>query len=278
MQPTDIASLSSSSCEAEVAMCARAINFLPRRHKVVSKYYYCASSIAHVPFIGQVKVLSCDHHGLRYHNSTHGVTLVIPKDAIPKEAGIVHFEFAVALYGPFSVPHGQRIISPILWLCPQEDFELKMSIQITLPHFLVGITKNYNKHEVGFVKACHNDYELYNGQYRYKFTTCSDHSKPQWSFDGQQSYGTLKTNHFCYLCIKENVTLSHAKAQGYYLLCFFKSGACVHSSDILPWTSSWPTSLHYCVAFFLPTCKEVHIVHAVMIFWIPKPLFLNRLL
>ena len=47
----------------------------------------------------------------------HDFTLRIPKGAVA-EGEMVHFEIAVAMYGPFNLPEGTKLISSILWAMP----------------------------------------------------------------------------------------------------------------------------------------------------------------
>ena len=99
----------------------------------VSTYYQCSQNIASVPFLSQVEVLTCDSSGCEYYNYNHGIMLRIPDDAIPPGM-VIHLEVAVALYGPFQFPDGSCPISSILWLCFQENVELRKPIDIILPH------------------------------------------------------------------------------------------------------------------------------------------------
>lgn len=87
-------------------------------------------------------MLICDHCGTEYIIDDHDITLRIPEGAVPVGESI-KFEIGVVLYDPFIFPENTRPISPIVWLCIQEDIELKKvkPIQLILPHFLIGWKK-----------------------------------------------------------------------------------------------------------------------------------------
>ena len=104
-------------------------------------YYEHSNNNTSVPFLSQVEVLTCDSFGDEYYNSDHGIMLKIPAGAIP-QGQVAHFEVAVALYGPFQVPDGACPISSILWLCIQENIDLRKPIDIILPHFLASFNES----------------------------------------------------------------------------------------------------------------------------------------
>lgn len=221
----------------------------------VSTYYECSNSIASVPFLGQVDVLTCDSFGGEYYSSDHGITLRIPAGAIPP-GQIAHLEVAVALYGPFQFPDGTCPISPILWLCIQENIDLRKPIDIILPHFLASVNVDKNVIEslgINFAKADHKQYITdVSGRNRYIFKALET------AFiaykEGNQSYGILSTQHCCYFCITSKdpqICPDFALKAGYYLWCIEKPS----SSHSLP--SRSPDTLHFCATFCLPTCREV---------------------
>ena len=159
--------------------------------------------------------LECDCNGREYTNAEHDITLRIPKGAVPDNRRI-HFEFGVALYGPFIFPHNTQPISPILWLCIlEEDVVLKQPFQVILPHFLAEDKLCY--HQAGFAKASHNDVTFQdNGQMCYSFLPCG--IKPQFVFSGCRGYGILSLNHCCFYCIHANQSRELAMDAGYCLV------------------------------------------------------------
>ena len=152
----------------------------------------------------------------------------IPKGAVPIGKKL-HVEVAVAMYGPFIFPSevDTRPISPILWLCfLEDDVQLCGPFQVTLPHFLTGLTNDKAQYfNVGFAKASHNYSRNCDGQYSYSFFTCDG------QFTVYMSCGTLETMHCCFLCIKAEHTSKMIKEARYCLvriehclsLCYFSS-------------------------------------------------------
>ncbi|MCG8623609.1 MAG: hypothetical protein MJE68_16655, partial [Proteobacteria bacterium] len=192
--------------------------------------------------------MTCDFSGYKYHNCDHDITLKIPDGAIPPGM-VIHVEVAVALYGPFQFPDGLCPISPILWLCIQENVELRKPIHIMLPHFLTDLNVG-----IQFAKADHKQYTTDEfGKNHYVFqpleTAFTAHKEKN------QNYGILSTQHCCFLCIiAEDPQISHdiALKAGYYLWCIEKPSS--HSL-----VSRTRDTLHLCVTFCLPTCRAVSI-------------------
>ncbi|MCG8625377.1 MAG: hypothetical protein MJE68_25695, partial [Proteobacteria bacterium] len=106
-------------------------------------------------------------NGREYTNVDHDITLRIPKGAIAEEEK-VHFEIAVAMYGPLNFQEGTKLISPILWLCLlEEGATLRKPVEVVLPHCLSGDIDQYG---ICFLKANHSDYEMNDGcQISYNF-------------------------------------------------------------------------------------------------------------
>lgn len=160
----------------------------------ISQYYQCTEDLTHIPFIDPVTVLACDHRGIQHTLGGHDITVKIPKNAIPI-GQVAHIELAVTLHGPFMFPSNMRPISPILWLCTQEDITFNSPIQVTLPHFLTDL----NQHEitqlgVTFAKANHKVYlESKESQVMFKFSSCS--GQPKFTTKQGQGFGSLETRH-----------------------------------------------------------------------------------
>lgn len=179
-----------------------------------------------------------DHnHGIDRTLVDHDITVNIPKGAILGEKAI-SIELAVTLHGPFSFPTNKRPISPILWMCPQEEIEFEEPIEVTLPHILTGLNqKQLVKMGVTFAKADHN------GQFDY----IKNHDKEcstKFSEIENQGFGKLQTKKCCYLCIISDQSPEVARRTGYSL-------------SRIDEISGPSFKTHYCVLFFLKTCIKV---------------------
>ena len=220
----------------------------------VYTYYGCSNNITSVQFLSEVEILTCNSFGGEYYTSDHGITLRIPDGAIPP-GQIAHLEVAVALYGPFQFPDGTCPISPILWLCVQENIDLRKPIDIILPHFLASVDKNdIESLGIKFAKADHKQYTTdVSGRNQYVFRPLEA------AFiaykEENQNYGILSTQHCCFFCITSKdpqISPDFALKAGYYLWCIERP------SHFLP--SKSRDTLHFCATFCLPTCRKVSIL------------------
>ena len=220
----------------------------------VSKYYFCAQNLASVPFIDPVMTFECDSSGREYTNKNHDITVRIPENAIP-QGSIVYFEVATTLFGPFKFPKDRRPISPILWVCTQEDIIFQKPMEVVLPHILNNqfTTRDVNHFDLQFYKADHNDFSTHiDGCHYYNFKPFD--AKMKFICENNESFGILHTTHCCFLCItaKKKGELSHDMAQkkGYCLSCV----ECLRS----PYSNLPPRDVvYFCTSFFLKTCLQV---------------------
>ena len=185
--------------------------------------------------------LPCDDHGLEFTFEKCDVSIKVPKGALAVGEKI-HIEVAVMpMYGPFQFPNGARLISPVVWLCPLEkNVKLKRPFLITLPHILTGLTdKKAQYYDIQFNKANHND----QASDAYDFQPAK--GSLYLSSEGDQSYGTLSTHHFCYICItaKDRPEL---RMDAGYCLTRIKS----HVAQLRYET-------YFCVSYYLKTCLQV---------------------
>ena len=194
------------------------------------------------PFVEQIDVLKCDSSGREFSNSDHDITLRIPEGAIP-DGITVHIEAGVALHGPFQFPPGTRPISPIVWLCIQENIPFQKPIEVILPHFL----HHWMDLQLGFLKADHTTHTTDNGEKEYMFQPVND--PVEFHSENGRGFGVLSTKHFCSLCIQANITRDQLPSKAQYCL-----------TEVIPYP--WPSMpvnvpIHFCVTFFLKTCFQV---------------------
>lgn len=199
----------------------------------------------HIPFIDPVTTIECDHTGKEQTLKEHGITVKIPEGAIPK-GKVIQVEMSVTLYGPFKFPSNTRPISPILWMCPQEDIEFKKPIEVTLPHIFTGVDqKELVKMGVTFAKAGHNTLSESKESHDAVFVFRECPNRPQFREIKEQGYGILETNHCCFICITSKQSPEAARKAGYLF-------------SRIDETSGQDFKINYCVSFFLPSCVKVH--------------------
>ena len=218
----------------------------PTHTRFPSLYFTEAEKKAQVLFLCY-RLLECDHHGKEYTVEDHDITIRIPIGAIPKEKKI-HLEVAVAMYGPFKFVGNVQPISPILWLCLEENSILSKPLQVILPHFLIGLAnckKKAQYHQVSFAKADHNNHFFQGDQMIYLFQSCD--SEPYFASSGSKSYGVLLTNHCCFYCLQANQTRDLAIDAGYCLVRIESSTSSMQKRS----------EIYFTAVYFLHTCLKV---------------------
>ena len=212
--------------------------------KKQSSQVLLASNITNVPFLDKPITFECDASGKTFTISSHGITIQVPQGAVPK-GETIQFEVAVTLIGPFKFSMGKRPISPILWLCTQEDITFEKPIQIKMPHFLIGLSEEEKgKFKVNFAKGDHPDIGSSEASLpQVEFKPCQ--SKVQLIVNENGSYGILHTSHCCFFCMEAEHSSDLAMRAGY----------CLTRVEYQP--SPSVQAIHFCATFQLDTCLDV---------------------
>ena len=196
-----------------------------------------------VQFIDPVEIISCDTHGCDYYNERHDVGLRIPEGAILPRQGKVDIEFGVAMYGPFKLSDGKSVrrVSPIVWLCVQQDgfSGLQKDVEITIPHFLELTTKEASTY-LRFLKADH-ECDMLNEDGEVEFQLKPAAGTAVFDDPSDSTHGKLLTRHFCSVCITTSVLFN--KHTRYYL------------GGISLKANNWKIIFYVC--YFLPSCIRV---------------------
>ena len=184
-------------------------------------------------------MLQCGSEQQVYHSKRHGIKLVFPSGAVTK--GTVGVEIGILLSGPFTLPTNVKPVSPILWLCVEENRSHKFSkpISITLPHFIDCITPE-DQNKFAFLKASHES--VSDSSFTFKEVT-ADHCK------FQPGSGMLKTKHCCLICIAYKEPQDMIDKSNYCLI------------SVVPRDIVQPKfTMYYCLTFNLKTYIEVCVV------------------
>ena len=194
------------------------------------------SSKHSVPFLGPLVIVHVTSEGGTFENTEHDVTIEIPPGAV-RNGVTISLEVGVALYGPFELPEDYSCISPIVWVCVQQqpDFKFLKPIKVKLPH-LLDLQSTHDCAEVTFLKAGHR----VNANERYCFEPVDGATV----IEPEDGYGTLFTDHFCYICM---TTPNFSQKKKKYCVIQIK--------PIKTQESNWTTS--FCVTYFLKTCMQV---------------------
>ncbi|CAI8016747.1 hypothetical protein GBAR_LOCUS10257, partial [Geodia barretti] len=148
--------------------------------------------------VTQTSTLSdCTEKGIRYVDETNDFILEIQEGAIP-EGERLTVDVGVALFGPFQFPEGLRPVSPVFWVCVRDNgrkFQFSKPVTVTIPHFLDLDNEEEIKFlGLTFLKANHNKNTA--GLYEFQPLT-----EGKMDFNTLRTHGTLKTSHFCSLCL-----------------------------------------------------------------------------
>ena len=189
-----------------------------------------------IPLIKSNDTVKYGSGGGMYINRIHDITIEIPERAIP-EGTVLQLSISAMLYGPFLFPEGVRPVSPILWLCTDPTLTLSRSIAVVLPHYL-HCEDQKDTENLMFLKAPHNP-----------STDGKIHFKPadgESVFKHHTNYGTLHTNHCCFLCIGARMTEKDTRNANLCLITAYPRNPQEH-----PW------NVFFGVTYLLPTCMQV---------------------
>ena len=200
----------------------------------VKKYSHFAGALE-LAFIQQIKVVTLTHERQKVPID-EGISIHVPDDAMPVGERL-NIEYGSAMYGRLSFPEDMRPVSPILWICPQEEMDLLKPFKITLPHTVMyeeGVT------ELFFLKACHNEEIPMAMQEVFDFEEMTQHN----GIEFNEREGSVYTMRFCCVCIAQNVRRPSKKR---YLL-HRTQPRCRNSREF---------AVDYCITFDMPHCVKV---------------------
>ena len=185
-----------------------------------------------VPFITSSEVLRCGATGARYQHDTHGISFVIPPQAV-KEGCQITLEFAIAIVGPFIFPEGITPVSPILWVRIQAEGTLQKPLEIGLPH-AVNCKENF--------KLLHFLCAQRNGDH---YSFMKTHKTARINPSKGMMHSKLSKQQYFY-CIAGKVCREVISRAQYCI---------VKVAPKHPYDYSW--KLHFFVTYALPACIEV---------------------
>ena len=167
---------------------------------------------------------------MKYHSSEHGVTIIIPEDAV---SGKARLRVGIALVGPFHFPDNYTPVSAVAWI--NTSVPLQKRAELHMPHFVLLQDEEDTK-ELSFFLASDQSYG------EFEFTEVPHYPS---SFKPGSSYGALWVDHFCSGCIVE-------KNDPKKLMCHYYI-ARVFPKDCNQ--DEWPAVFVF--SYHLPTCIEV---------------------
>ena len=217
-----------------------AIHFKMQSLSMVKKYFHFVDALE-LPFLQPMEVVILTSEEKLIMNDKEGISIHVPDGAVP--AGkILPMEVGSAMYGRLSFPEGMEPLSPILWICPQDEIDLLKPFKITLPHMVEykeGVT------ELFFLKACHNKELPINMSTELKelvvfnFEVMTHHE----GIEFNERNGSVYTKNFCCVCIAGNLRRPTKR----YLL---------HRTQPR-YQNTRKFAIDYCITYDLQTCVQV---------------------
>ena len=137
--------------------------------------------------------------GLKYHMSDHGITVIVPENAVDAEAQI-----CIGIYytEPSQLPQGYRLVSEVFWI--ETSVHLLKCLELYVPHF-AEIRNEHDSKKLSFFMTSD---ELCSGVS--EFVEAPTNSC---TFEPGSCYGKVVLDHFCSGCILENVDVDKLPLQ-----------------------------------------------------------------
>ena len=177
-----------------------------------------------------------DKSGLKCHLSDHGITIIIPENAINEDEAILHV--GVYYVDSFQFPEGYRLVSEVFWI--DNNIPLHKNVNFYMPHF-VRIKKKNDTRKLKFFLASDESFRNYGV---FNFTDAAPNH--QYYFELDACYGKLVLNHFCSGCILEKIDSSDLLPLEYLVTSIFPI-----NRNRPSWTADFVFS------YAVPTCREV---------------------
>ena len=142
-------------------------------------------------FLGDPLLESVDSYGRYISWSDVGISISVPPDAIPN-GEVVHIKVWPCLQGPFVLPVGYELVSPVYQVSPA--FYFKKGVEVFVAHF-AALQSDEDCDAMTFVSA--------------RSLPQSEHSYPEYHFkdlkkgrfEKNTMTGRVTLNHFCKLAV-----------------------------------------------------------------------------
>ena len=176
-----------------------------------------------------------DKTGLKCHLSDHGITIIIPENAINEDKALLRI--GVYYIDSFQfLPEGYRLVSEVFWI--DTNIPLHKNVNFYMPHF-AQIKNNDDTKKLKFFLASDESFRNYGV---FKFTNAEPNH--QYYFE-PGCYGKLVLSHFCSGCILEKIESSGLPLE--YLV----TTVIPTNRDSSTWTADFVFS------YALPICRKV---------------------
>lgn len=140
-----------------------------------------------VTFYGSPILESLDSHGGELNFPDLGVKMVVPPNAVP-EGEVVNITIWPCLNGPFVLPKGYELTSPVYLITPAFPFE--KDVELTLQHF-ASLTTTDDCDHMTFVSASSSP------TFRQSHPEYNFRAVKEGKFQMNSSSATISLRHFC---------------------------------------------------------------------------------
>ena len=133
--------------------------------------------------------------GLKYHMPDHGITVIIPENAVDAEAQI-----CIGIYytKPSQLPQGYRLVSEVFWI--ETSVHLQKCVELYIPHYVEIRNENDSKKLSFFVTSDESDTSSSVSDLAFVEVPTN-----RCAFEPGSCYGKVVLDHFCSGCILEDV-------------------------------------------------------------------------
>ena len=183
-----------------------------------------------------------DARGLKYHMSDHGITVIIPENAVTTETIL---SIGVYYVNSFQLPKGHRLVSEVFWI--KTSAPLQRNAELYVPHF-VNVRDEKDSNKLGFFMASDVSSDA--------VQTLTEVPAKNCSFEPESNYGKLVMEHFCSGCILEKIDGS-----GLPLRYFVTKAFPNNSDESERWTADLVFS--YALTFCRKVCVLKYILYTV---------------
>ena len=190
-------------------------------------------------FFRTVSQVNFDASGLKYHMTNHGITVIIPENAVTTETIL---SIGVYYVNTFQLPEDHRLVSEVFWI--KTSVLLQRNAELYVPHF-VNVRDEKDSNKLGFFMASDVSSDA--------VQTLTEVPAKNCSFEPESNYGKLVMEHFCSGCILE-------KIDGYGLpLQYFVTKAFPNNSDEI---EKWTADLVF--SYALTSCRKVCVLKYIL--------------
>ena len=192
-------------------------------------------------FISKMLTFTCTHTGKEVSSAAYEFSIHIPKGAVKRRKPI-EFQVGVCLDGPFSLPRGYKLVSPIIMVNSRAQLTVRKPIEIVLSHCIDLFKVEQANKTVSFFRA-----RMRGRDHKSKDTDIYTFKQTDMNNCQMNSnHGKLTTTELGFFCIMAKETTELRNSIKYCLL------------PVVPkYVDSTSWTVHYCIIYSLKAFTTV---------------------